>query len=96
MEHLETNNILVNFQHGFRKGHSCESQLINTIESLARSLDQNAEVIIYEQVLWILATTCGTPDVTGTGVDSSPSTMTVCVRDVNHFPIQFKVFPFIP
>jgi hypothetical protein len=44
MEHLETNNILVNFQHGFRKGHSCESQLINTIESLARSLDQNAEV----------------------------------------------------
>ena len=44
MENLETNNILVNFQHGFRKGHSCESQLINTIESLARSLDQNAEV----------------------------------------------------
>lgn len=44
MEHLETNNILVNFQHGFQKGHSCESQLINTIESLARSLDQNAEV----------------------------------------------------
>ena len=44
MEHLETNNILVNFPHGFRKGHSCESQLINTIESLARSLDQNAEV----------------------------------------------------
>ncbi len=32
--------ILVHFQHGFRKGHSCESQLINTVEDLSKALNQ--------------------------------------------------------
>ena len=34
-----SNSILVNYQHGFRQGHSCETQLITIIESVARNLD---------------------------------------------------------
>ena len=30
MSYLDRNKILVHYQHGFRSGHSCESQLINT------------------------------------------------------------------
>ena len=39
MDHLDSNSILVNYQHGFRQGHPCESQLITVIESVARNLD---------------------------------------------------------
>ena len=39
MDHLDSNSILVNYQHGFRQGHSCETQLITVIESVARNLD---------------------------------------------------------
>ena len=39
MSHLDNYNILVDYQHGFRKGRSCETQLINAIEDLARSLN---------------------------------------------------------
>ena len=39
MTHLENHNILSHFQHGFRSQHSCESQLIITVEDLARNLD---------------------------------------------------------
>ena len=39
MKHLECNNILHDAQHGFRKRRSCESQLILTINDLAKNLD---------------------------------------------------------
>ena len=39
MAHLDNYNILVDYQHGFRKGRSCETQIINAIEDLARSLN---------------------------------------------------------
>ena len=44
MRHLDSNDILVSFQHGFRHRHSCESQLINKIESIARSLNSKGQV----------------------------------------------------
>ena len=31
LSHLENNNILTNLNHGFRKGYSCETQLLTTI-----------------------------------------------------------------
>ena len=36
MQHLEHNNILYSKQHGFRRNHSCETQLLLTIEDLGR------------------------------------------------------------
>ena len=44
MNHLELHNILSDSQHGFRKHRSCETQLVNTIESVAKSLD-NKELV---------------------------------------------------
>ena len=38
MTHLESNNILHDAQHGFRKRRSCESQLILTIQDLAHNI----------------------------------------------------------
>jgi hypothetical protein len=46
MTHLEKNHILSQFQHGFRSSHSCESQLLITIEDLARNLDNNQQTDI--------------------------------------------------
>ena len=43
MSHLDENQVLVKYQHGFRRGHSCESQLITTIEQLARNLDHGKQ-----------------------------------------------------
>ena len=40
MRHLDSHNVLVNYQHGFRKNHSCETQLLATMEELSRNLDQ--------------------------------------------------------
>ena len=39
MAHLEHNHILVDYQHGFRSKHSTESQLITTIDDLAKTLN---------------------------------------------------------
>ena len=39
MRHLERHNVLCDNQHGFRKFRSCESQLISTVEDLAKNLD---------------------------------------------------------
>ena len=39
MHHLEDNDIFFANQHGFRKNHSCESQLILTVEDLAMNVD---------------------------------------------------------
>ena len=44
MGHLDNNNILVNYQHGFRSGHSCESQLINAIDIIVRSMKDKTQV----------------------------------------------------
>ena len=41
--HLETNNILNDAQHGFRKKRSCESQLILTTNDLAQELDRGGQ-----------------------------------------------------
>ena len=47
MSHSDSNQVLVNYQHGFRKKLSCETQLICTVEeiahSAARSLDKGEE-----------------------------------------------------
>ena len=44
MHHLEDNDILFANQHGFRKNHSCESQLILTVEDLAKNLDHGDQM----------------------------------------------------
>ena len=43
MGHLDAHHVLVNYQHGFRQGHSCESQLITIVEHLARNLDDSKQ-----------------------------------------------------
>ena len=43
MTHLETNNILSNRQHGFRKSRSCETQLILAIQDLAKGIDDREQ-----------------------------------------------------
>ncbi|CAH1247588.1 Hypp7951 [Branchiostoma lanceolatum] len=44
MKHLDTYGILSPAQHGFRKGLSCESQLVLTLQDLAKNLDHNKQV----------------------------------------------------
>ena len=39
MEHLDRHKILYDAQHGFRKQRSCGSQLILTIQDLAKNID---------------------------------------------------------
>jgi hypothetical protein len=46
LKHLDKFNILTDAQHGFRKGRSCESQLITTIEDLAKSVDDSEQTDI--------------------------------------------------
>ena len=41
---MEHNNILYVNQRGFRKNHSCESQLLSPIEDVAKNLDDEAEI----------------------------------------------------
>ncbi len=50
MKHCEQHNLLVNFQHGFRKGHSCESQLITTLQDIfkAKNDGKNVDKIIID------------------------------------------------
>ena len=43
MGFLESNCILTPNQHGFRAGHSCESQLIEFTDELSRNLDKNIQ-----------------------------------------------------
>ena len=43
MNHLSNNNILCDNQHGFRKFRSCESQLITTVEDLAKNMDTGGQ-----------------------------------------------------
>ena len=44
MEHLEKHKILSNLQHGFRSGHSCESQLITTMSDLYEAHNDKDQV----------------------------------------------------
>ena len=44
MNFLESNNILSDFQHGFRKKRSCETQLFVTVHDLAAGLDKNQQI----------------------------------------------------
>ena len=46
IQHCDSQNILQNCQHNFRKQHSCESQLIITTEELKRIIDQKKQVDI--------------------------------------------------
>ena len=39
INHLDSNSIQVHSQHDFRQRHSCKTQLITVIESVARNLD---------------------------------------------------------
>lgn len=43
MSHLESNNILSDAQHGFRKRRSCESQLILAVQDLAKGIDEKQQ-----------------------------------------------------
>ena len=44
IKHLENYGILFANQHGFRKNHSCETQLILTVEDLARNVDNGDQM----------------------------------------------------
>ena len=46
MDHLDEHHILKHYQHGFMKAHSCETQLINTIEDLGKELDEQDQVAV--------------------------------------------------
>ena len=41
---LDENNVLTHAQHGFRKGHSCETQLLITLSDLFKSFDKRTQV----------------------------------------------------
>ena len=43
MTHFEKNNVLTNLNHGFRSGHSPETQLAITIDDLARNYDKGLQ-----------------------------------------------------
>ena len=48
VEHLETNNLLSNNQHGFRKGRSCLTHLLKHIDSVIHSiLEGNEHDVVY-------------------------------------------------
>jgi hypothetical protein len=44
IKHLEINNILSDYQHGFRKERSCESQLVITLQDLANGLNSEDQL----------------------------------------------------
>ena len=46
MEHLQDNNVLIKNQHGFRVGHSCQTQLISLIENLLCAMDNRYQTDI--------------------------------------------------
>ena len=43
LQHLQSHNILCEEQHGFRRGRSCETQLLNTINDLTKNLDERKQ-----------------------------------------------------
>ena len=49
MNFLESNNILSNYQHGFRKKRSCETQLLVTVHDLAAGLEIDAILLDFSK-----------------------------------------------
>lgn len=48
VQHLESNELLSKYQHGFRKGRSCVTQLLECIDEWSEAVDNNHEIdIIY-------------------------------------------------
>lgn len=43
MRYLSLHNLLVDYQHGFRSGHSCETLLITTVNELVTNIDNCAQ-----------------------------------------------------
>ena len=43
MDHVRLNNILIDNQHGFRPGFSCQTQLISLIEDISHDLDNQLQ-----------------------------------------------------
>ena len=43
LRHLERHHLLTNLQHGFRKGHSCASQLLITLDDIFCNFDQKKQ-----------------------------------------------------
>jgi len=43
MKYLESNNILFEFQHGFRENRSCESQIISMVHQLTYNKGKNIQ-----------------------------------------------------
>ena len=43
MKHLQSNNILYPLQHGFRNKRSCETQLLEFIDDVARNMDNGLQ-----------------------------------------------------
>ena len=46
LDHLERHNLLMTLQHGFRKAHSCESQLLITLDDLCATFEQKTQTDI--------------------------------------------------
>ena len=44
MNHMETNGLFTKHQHGFRKGHSCVTQLIEVIDDWTEELDKSNDI----------------------------------------------------
>jgi len=44
MKHLEHHSILSDQQHGFRTGRSCKTQLILTVNDLAKGIDDSSQI----------------------------------------------------
>ena len=44
MDHLDTHKILRPEQHGFRKGHSCGTQLVSAVHDIAMEIDKKHQV----------------------------------------------------
>ena len=43
LDHLDRNNVLTHLNHGFRKGFSCETQLMVTMDDLFKQYDNNIQ-----------------------------------------------------
>ena len=44
MEHLNSNNIIIDNQDGFRSGHPCQTQLVSLVEDITYALDNHLQV----------------------------------------------------
>jgi hypothetical protein len=63
MKHADTYNILYPLQHGFRKGLSSETQLIECVDDITRNIDAGKQtdclVIIKKEISWGLGLSLG-------------------------------------